>query len=145
MTVLKKKDQTSAWGWPSHSVWSAELCEGWATLVIWGADWPPSWLPATSTATLTTVASGLLGPSAKPQAPTGSSKAQEAQAVATREPHGILLLMVLLASRDTSSCLRHSHRPSPDQHYLISIIIPPVVSGVIQKRFQRPNIEHLLS
>lgn len=67
--------------------------------------------------TLTTAASGLLGPFAKPWAPIGSSEAQEPQPVATRELHSILpLLMVLLVSRETTSCLGHSH--SLDQRHL---------------------------
>lgn len=90
---------------------------------------------------LTTVTSGLLGPFAKPQAPTGSSKAQKAQAAASRKPHDILLLKVLLASRKTTSHLQLSHSA-----IWISAIIP-AVPGVIQKtgskEVSETNIEHL--
>ena len=54
-----------------------------------------------SPVTLTTVAPELLVLFAKPQALTGSLKAQEAHVGVTRELHSIfLLLMVLLASRE---------------------------------------------
>lgn len=65
--------------------------------------------------TLTTVALVLPEVFAKPLC-MGSPKTVKEQITVTRELHGILLLMVLVTSRETTSGSCHSH--SPNQHYL---------------------------
>lgn len=116
----KKKNQISVWEWFSHPQSGLQdlvkVEQPWLFGELTGCQASSQPSPPV---TLITLASGLLGPFAKPQAPSGSSKVQEVQAIVTREPHStLLLLMELLASKETTSCLWHSHSPCPDQHHL---------------------------
>lgn len=94
-------------------VWSAGPCEGWATLAICRADWLPSWLPATTCcfdncsfrATRTCY-----------KTPGIYRQLKGSRGPSYSDQRTLRLLMVLLASRETTSLLWHSH--TPDQRHL---------------------------